>query len=149
MKIIFLDIDGVLNNDDHIYHYGSNYIDSKLLNLFVATLKSTKAEIVLISSWKMDECKIKKLSEKLSKFNIKILDCIIPKNDGWINASDEIINWLKDHPQVSKFAILNEDPEIGNSFEEGFFRTDSVLGITEDLVIDIIDYINYAYQSNE
>jgi hypothetical protein len=148
MKIIFLDIDGVLNNDNHIYHYGNNYIDNNLLNLFIAIVKSTESEVVLSSSWKISENKKKILFNKLSKFNIKILDSIIPQNkDGWINTSDEIQYWLKNHPQVSRFAILDDDVEMQYNIEEGFFKTDPAIGLTEDLSIDIIDYVNYVYQS--
>jgi hypothetical protein len=71
MKIIFLNIDGVLSNDNHTYHYGNNYIDYNLLNLFAAIVKSTS----------------------------------------------------------------------------NLFVTDPELGLTEVLALDIIDHMNYAYQT--
>lgn len=146
MKIIFLDIDGVLNNDNHIYHYGNNYIDNNLLNLFVAVLKSTKSEVVLSCGWKINDFKLKTLTDKLSRFEINILDIINSNKDGWINAQEEIKKWLKNHPQVSKYCIISSDFDVGQGLKN-FFRTDSELGLTEDSSIDVIDYMNYAYET--
>lgn len=145
MRIIFLDIDGVLNNDNYIYHYGNNYIDNNLLNLFVAILKSTKSELVLSCGWKLNEFKLKTFIDKLSKFEINILDIINSNKDGWINTQEEIEKWLKNHPQVSRYCVVSSDSDIEQDLKN--FKTDPALGLTEDLCIDIIDYMNYAYQS--
>jgi len=145
MKIIFLDVDGVLNNDNHIYKYGSNYIDNNLLNLLVALVKSTNAELVLSSTWRLFHEYKKIIDEKLSKFNIKILDStpLIKHNrPGWISRSEEIKTWLNEHPQVSKFVILDDEIEAGEGFEENFHKTESSIGLTEDIAFEIIYYLN-------
>lgn len=146
MKIIFLNIDGVLNNDNHTYHYGNNYIDDNLLNLFAAIVKSTSSEVVLSSTWKNSTNKVDSLLSKLSKYNIKILEIISPLDQSWINPSEEIKKWLQNHPQVIKWAIIDNSLELFDSFKESLFVTDPELGLTEDLALDIIEHMNYAYQ---
>ena len=60
MKIIFLDIDGVLN------YMGSNLIDESCLKQLRRVAVETGAKIVLISTWKqfLDDEILKELSEK-------------------------------------------------------------------------------------
>ena len=60
MKIIFLDIDGVLN------YMGSNLIDKSCLKQLRRVVEKTGAKIVLISTWKqfLDNEILKDLSEK-------------------------------------------------------------------------------------
>ena len=60
MKIIFLDIDGVLN------YQGSNLIDDGCLNNLRNIVKQTGAKIVLISTWKtfLDDDILMTLSDK-------------------------------------------------------------------------------------
>ena len=147
MKIIFLNIDGVLSNDNHTYHYGNNYIDDNLLNLFAAVVKSTSSEVVLSSIWKNSTNKVSSLISKLSKYNIKILEIISPLGQNWINPSEEIKKWLQNHPQVTKYVIIDNSLELFDSFKENLFATDPELGITEVLALDIIDHMNYAYQT--
>jgi HAD domain in Swiss Army Knife RNA repair proteins len=55
MKIIFLDIDGVLNCDDTPNPRKFPYIvDSRLLELFREFVKATGAIVVLSSTWRVD-----------------------------------------------------------------------------------------------
>lgn len=54
MKILFLDIDGVLNNDFTKEKYaGFCGIDSRLRDMFLAWLNSRDVSIILSSSWRI------------------------------------------------------------------------------------------------
>lgn len=55
MKIIFFDIDGVLNSNATPNPRDFPYIvDKRLLRRFKALLKRTKAKAVMTSSWRID-----------------------------------------------------------------------------------------------
>jgi histidinol phosphatase-like enzyme len=55
MKVIFLDIDGVLNCDKTPNPRNLPYIvDKKLLARLCELLQRTKAKVVLTSSWRID-----------------------------------------------------------------------------------------------
>ena len=55
MKVIFLDIDGVLNcSKTHNPRKLPYVIDHKLLNRFERLLQRTKAKVVLSSTWRYD-----------------------------------------------------------------------------------------------
>ena len=53
-KVIFLDIDGVLNTDKHLRKFGRDYIDQRLISILRVVVLQTKAEIVLSSTWRLD-----------------------------------------------------------------------------------------------
>ena len=122
MKIIFLDVDGVLNSNDteDIFRgfIGLDYSGIKLLREIV---DATSAEIVLVSSWKSrwykdhKECQdnlANYLDQRLAEENLKILD----KTEGSsFDRGHGIIDWLSEHPTDSWIVL---DDEIFNDYEE-------------------------------
>lgn len=90
MKIIFLDIDGVLNNQAHgialhkLVEEGKMspkefydtwdlpYDDTTLPLKYI--VDETGAKIVLSSSWRVLPAEVKRLSEKLKEYNLEIMD---------------------------------------------------------------------------
>ena len=63
MKVVFLDIDGVLNNDESFkkkYEYFQKYhsiiseIDEETVKRLARIVKTTSAKVVLTSSWRSD-----------------------------------------------------------------------------------------------
>lgn len=123
MKTIFLDVDGVLNCDeteDCIGGYmGIEYCAVKMLKEIV---DATGAQIVLCSSWKEDWYKVKKvkqdklanyLDKRLAEEGLTIADKTVDKV--W-NRGEGIINYLKEHPEITTWIIL--DDEIYDDYEE-------------------------------
>lgn len=122
MKIIFLDVDGVLNSNDteDIFRgfIGLDYSGIKLLREIV---DATNAEIVLVSSWKSRWYKDHKncqdnlanyLDQRLAEENLKILD----KTEGSsFDRGRGIIDWISDRPTDSWIVL---DDEIFNDYEE-------------------------------
>lgn len=94
MKVIFLDVDGVLNTPSSERRSGEYIgIDGDKTKLLADIVKRTNAEIVLVSTWKKywrKEEKLKPLQdysatyldEKLKKFGIKAADKTKDKSDG-------------------------------------------------------------------
>ena len=74
LKVIFLDVDGVLNSHVLIYHYGFNYIDEGLLELLATVVNKTGSEVVLSSIRRLQERNRNLVKASLSRFGIKLLD---------------------------------------------------------------------------
>jgi hypothetical protein len=121
MKIIFLDVDGVLNSSDSEDHFhcfiGLDYSGIKLLREIVDT---TGAEIVLVSTWKLSWDKDGSrpdslgayLDARLAEEGLTILD----KTGGNMNERGHgIIDWLSEHLTESWIVL---DDEIFEDYEE-------------------------------
>lgn len=121
-KIIFLDVDGVLNSNDtedtFRGYIGLDYSGIKLLREIV---DATGAEIVLVSSWKSRWYKDHKdcqdnlanyLDERLAEEGLKIID----KTEGSsFERGAGIVDWLSKHP-VELWIVL--DDEVFPDYEE-------------------------------
>lgn len=121
MKIIFLDIDGVLNSidsEDHFHCFiGLDYSGIKLLREIVDV---TGAEIVLVSTWKLSWSKDGSRSDSLGAYlDARLAEeglTIMDKTGGTMNNRGHgIIDWLSEHPTESWIAL---DDEIFEDYEE-------------------------------
>lgn len=128
MRIIFLDIDGVLNCSDSKSRCGSFIgIDNKKVKLLKQIVYETGAKIVLSSSWRIGWDKNSELCDshgvylnnKLRKSNLFILD----RTKSLSYRGEEIKQWIDSH-NVEEWVVL--DDEIFRDYKE--------LGILEHLV---------------
>lgn len=125
MKIIFLDIDGVLNCQNTfierhkkkmITGYYDLEIDINMVKYLSQIVEKTNALVVLSSSWRIFFCnengllkafdKGLQLVNLLNKYNIAIYD--ITPYDTNRNRGLEIVNWLNCH-DVSNFIIIDDE----------------------------------------
>ena len=136
MKVIFLDIDGVLNNQTLLYHYGLDYIDGDMVELLKHVVSATGAEIVLSSSWRLDGYSKKVVEKELEKMKMELLDCTV-RIEGKKRA-DEIKEWLGRH-KVNKYAILDDDEDAG--LGNNFFQTDAEKGLTGEIAKRVIKHL--------
>lgn len=123
MKIIFLDIDGVLNSDDFFEGTANSdlqgierEIDVEKIKLLKKAIDETGAKIVLSSSWRYMK-KVQDLKELLSQYGISITG-----STSFIEGKRglEINQWLIEHPDVVDFVIL--DDEIFDSYDEKLLK---------------------------
>lgn len=118
MKVIFLDVDGVLNSDE--YFQRPEYkektgietdVDAGKVALLKQAIDATGASVVLTAS-------MRRL--KIGKGLIKLLNSfgIFPDFTPHINHERglEIDAWLKEHPDIDDYVIL--DDEVYKSFSE-------------------------------
>ena len=116
MKIIFLDIDGVLNSDEYI-DIAKNaqgierHIDIEKVKLLKKAINETGAKTVLTSSWRNSK-DIIPLRELFAKYEI-YFDMTPFIN--WERGL-EIKQWLSTHKGVEDYIIL--DDEIYDSFDQ-------------------------------
>ena len=111
MKVIFLDIDGVMNSEDwYNEHLGEGDIDYRAVRLLKLYIETHDIHIVISSSWR--DITLKQTLLTLTETPmIDIIGRIIgqtPRSyDG--NRGKEIDMWLNDRPEVDEFYIIDDD----------------------------------------
>ena len=122
-RVVFLDIDGVLNDDHHVP--GSPAIDEAMVSYLAYIVCSANARIVLSSSWKeawarfagngyetseRRDADLLLLKEFLDRYDL-VIDGFTPRSpeSGPVARPYEIRAWLVDHPSVISFVILDDD----------------------------------------
>lgn len=143
MKVIFLDFDGVINNWEHFE--GVDYNNVKFL---LEIIKLTGAKVIATTSNKYvfqrnleKDYKTTLFFEyltKLKQYGIEISD-ITPYVNG--NRELEINEYLKKHPEVEQFLILDDDLVIESLKEHQVFL-DLYNGICEEHVVPSVNILN-------
>ena len=154
-KVIFLDIDGVLNaNEDFGGRSKPNPticgfmgIAGARVRRLAKIIETTQAKIVLVSSWKkhyerQDQIG-KYLRNKLRKENLAIYDTTL-RYEHWSNRGEQILSWLADHQDTKNWIVL--DDEIFDDYDETIMRhlvkTEWETGLTDELVEKAIQMLN-------
>lgn len=135
MKVIFLDIDGVLNcrktPNPRKFPY---VIDDELLTRFTQLLQQTGASVVLSSTWRYDPAGI--FSAK--HYGVPFMDITPDMPDE--PRCKEILEWLRDHPEVTRYVVIDdEDDELDKL---PLFQPSSRTGLTQKIVDGAADYLN-------
>ena len=155
MKIIFLDIDGVLNSDKYdesrIDKNNDNSIDLSRVELLASLVKSTDAKIVLTSSWRVEWNKIsalcgnygKYINECFSKYGISVLDKT-PFISYVGSRSKEVLSWIVNHrSDVESFVILDDmDYGWGVLYSRVVVTNPQGYGLEEEHVEKAIELLN-------
>jgi hypothetical protein len=138
MKILFLDIDGVLNTHKSIGQFGVDFIDRAMVILVARIVQVTGAKIVLSSTWRVDDKDRALVVRELAQHGLELHDCTPVLAIG--DRCDEIAAWLSNNSHVQRFAILDDwpDAEISGSF----FRTNENTGLTHEIAENVIDHLN-------
>ena len=134
MKIIFLDIDGVLNCDKTPNPRKFPYIvDKKLLRRLKSLLQRTNAKVVLSSSWRCDPVGV--LAAKY--WGVPFID-LCPDSPRRPRGK-EMLKWLARHPKVTRFAVIDdEDDELDDL---PLFQPSSSTGLTADIARGVEKYL--------
>jgi hypothetical protein len=130
MKIIFLDIDGVLNNYDTLGE-GLGCWEPSLVKILKKIIKETDAEIVLSSTWRRIE-----RYRNIIKNDMKI-NFIDKTPTMWEKRGIEIQSWLNDNPGVEKFIILDDDSDMVHLMSH-LLQTDGEFGLTNEIADEAI-----------
>lgn len=141
MKIIFLDIDGVLNTPKLIKKFGFDFIDDILVALVARIVNETGAKIVLSSTWRIEEKDRKIVERNLGNHNLEIHDCtpvLKPENRMWVERREEIQTWIENN-EVTKFAIIDDWDDA--NIEGNFFQTNENIGLTVSIAEKIIEHL--------
>lgn len=147
-KIIFLDVDGVLNNrfTETKTKAGWVFVEDFLVAHLKHIIDVTHAEVVLSSTWRWghwshgtDRDDYLELIDKLASFGIKIKD--ITPAFSMPNKEDEILWWLEHRHDGGNFVIL-DDVDDFTVLHGHLVETDPDLGLTAKDVAKAIEILN-------
>lgn len=143
-KVLFLDVDGVLNYMPTNPTSGIGYVSYHRLILpecmerVNRILAETGAVVVLSSSWR------RTLTEDLTTFfqGKGLKGTVIDKTPIFDRTrGEEIQDWLNRHPQVEQFVILDDGSDMG-ALRSHLVQTSSFGGLREPHVKQAIEVLN-------
>lgn len=146
MKVIFLDVDGVLNTIRSVGIFGSGYLCEKSILLIRHIVDRTDAKIVLSSTWRKYPESKELLEQSLKNHELSIYDFTpIISLDFPTPRNEEIKLWLEANP-IDDFVILDDDPRA--NIDGHFFRVNEDTGITIEIANEVISFLNPNNFSN-
>ncbi len=141
VKIIFLDVDGVLiNRASLLQKKGFDNPDPNCVERLNKVLERTGAMIVLSSCWRIGRTVIE-CRDLMSQFGVtkgKLIDRT-PVNHDWIRGQ-EIAAWITEyekHRDVDKFIILDDDSDMGDLLPY-LVKCKFELGLTDEVTDECI-----------
>ena len=150
-KILFLDIDGVLNRCGATPKDARGLEEPKV-GLLEWILQRTGARVVLSSTWRKADHLLQRISAVLASRGHPILDCT-PVLDGQpapgsllytsVPRGSEIQAWLNDNPEVARFVILDDDADMGPLLPH-LVNTYSFTGLTPEIATECVARLNAA-----
>lgn len=125
MKVLFLDIDGVLNNNETTERCNNfTGVDRKLAKRFTDWLNTTDVKIVLSSTWRLHP----EMWFALNEAGISWID-VTPGPHRY--RGDDIKQWLDAHPEVTAYAILDDSTDMLPSQFDRCVFTDGSHGLQD------------------
>lgn len=158
MKVLFLDVDGVLNsNACRSELSGGGYLDEEKVKLLSRVVRRTGSVVVLHSGWRfwfteaMEPARREAagLLALLTKYGVglygKTPDFSTPevkktKRFSLVKAS-EILSWLRNHDNVENYLVLNDLDLHSKQLEKHQIRTDSETGFSDEDVSRAIELL--------
>lgn len=141
MKLIFLDIDGVMNHRTHFVrsrqHWGQEFSPLAVRNLR-EIIKTTGAKIVLSSTWRK-EMSLTEIKKMFSYYDMgRYVIGKTPYLEDHIRGL-EIQKWMDDEPQikVESFVIIDDDDDMGDLIPH-LVHTSNTHGLSDDKRVEAI-----------
>lgn len=144
MKILFLDIDGVLNSHRTAIAFGGypfkvhgeqrGMFDEVALALIRGIVKTANAQIVLSSSWRTSP----EWREIGPALDLPIID---RTPSGLGPRGKEIADWLARHPEVESYAIVDDDSDMLGEQMPFFVKTSGFNGLSWDDACKLADLL--------
>ena len=161
MKIIFLDVDGVLNTSNNILKEYKNdndttssriHLDRDCVNNLKEIVDRTNAQLVLSSSWRKSgfySTTLKNLEYQLNSNGMILLDCTPILWDA--TRGTEIKEWLKSKSKIYKiesYVILDDEEDMDDLIDH-LVKTTYDDGLTHDLINIACDILNKKETTND
>lgn len=143
MKLLFLDIDGVLNATEdwiewkvlgHAVNYGTKMINRSKLAMLVYIIQQTDCKLVLSSTWRLHYTN-EQMIEIFNEYGCDyittdiLIDQTPPPRLNGIRGHD-ISEWLVEHPKVTKYVILDDGTDFLPEQRAHHVKTDTYVGLT-------------------
>lgn len=141
MKILFLDIDGVINCATTNFKTDHWPLDRYMAFMVGKIVLDTDCQVVLSSSWRVHPDGRKEVEKRVCKLlDTTPYSWYDKETDHHSLRGEEIKKWLDEHPEVTKYAILDDE----RNFLPGqpLFKTSWQTGLTEEIMKDVIKHLN-------
>jgi hypothetical protein len=137
MKVIFLDIDGVLNT-----HFTTRriwcftFVDTRKVLRLRNIVERTGAQLVLSSTWRIADTPMSKMCLDRLKEEFERVRCPV-----WVDTTPhlsgckrqkEIYAWLALHPEVDNFVILDDMWQELTWYDDRLVTTDPFKGLNKE-----------------
>jgi hypothetical protein len=160
MKVLFLDIDGVLNSDDNesvlsrLWKESNSVIKSKdrfgyLFDQRCVTwleyiVMATGCKIVISSSWRRAGLEAMRTMWAERDLPGEVID-ITPwgddaQHDDYDNRGNQIQSWIDKH-SLDAYCIVDDYDQMLQG--QNFVETDSEFGLTRESALEIVKILNY------
>ena len=136
MKVLFLDIDGVLNSQRTYLAFGGYphgydaknlaMLDPVGLTLIRRIVKASGASVVLSSSWRI----IHDWFELGNALDLPIMGKTPHGSPNGHERGHQIADWLADHIEVTHYAIVDDDSDMLEHQKPYFVHTSGFDGFT-------------------
>ena len=154
MKVIFLDIDGVLNSkkffkSDYTYAAPDDSLDPYAIKKLNKIVDKTGAEIVVSSTWRIGKS-VDDLENILNRNGFT--GHVIDKTEDLIHErktrGDEIKKWLDEHLNIDSFVIIDDFnfPKFEKYFSTRFVQTDDRVGLSNQDADKCVDILQTNYK---
>ena len=133
MKIIFLDVDGVLNRCGA----SSQGLEEDKLLLLKQIIHATGAKVVISSTWRKIPRQLHRLCSTLLSYDADIIGStpVLDTKEGDSpiihskSRGEEIQAWLNTHPNPDQFIIIDDGSDMG-TLSNHLVQTNSYSGLT-------------------
>ena len=156
-KVLFLDIDGVLNYNQFYVRTrkdGITYPVSELCPLAIEQLNrivaETRCSVVVSSTWRHSGIQYCRDVLKEAGYMGDIHSITPDIHDDWAERGNEILKWLKDNKlykydsycKVDRdYAILDDDTDMLYQQKDNFFVCDPDTGLTVNIADRVIQFL--------
>lgn len=151
MKVIFLDIDGVINVKYYGHDNYGSYFNHLQVNNLRYIIENTGAKIVISSSWKFSGLNVMKSMWEDRKLPGEVID-ITPFEADLINTGkfqfyDEVsrgdeIQWWIDTYKPENYVIIDDVEDFLEGQLNNFVKTKENVGLTKQLAEEAIKILN-------
>jgi len=145
MKVLFLDVDGVLNkaNTKEKTTTGYNFVEDVFVRRLKDIVDQTGCKIVLSSDWRYDahtesNPELDELESRLAEYGLVLYDFTPIINN---HRGREIQSWLDTHVGVSSFVILDDRGDMEPNAER-LVRTLFSCGLTDENKREVVKMLN-------
>ena len=146
MKIIFIDIDGVLNSAYGVGPYISD-MEIEKLELLERLIKESESSGIVITSDR--RCSVVDLNNKIdafNKYNINVLGITRypSEEDDEDNRGKQILDYLSSsQTDIDRIVILDDNDEgISNYFDEEFVLVNRLYGLNKEIYDKALKLLN-------
>ena len=153
MKVVFLDIDGVLNNTKRFRAPKGTYVlDPIACGMFVKFVEDNRIAVVLSSTWRLYEDHVLFLTQAgiLDNLHEDGQTLELEMEDKWQppTRADEVQEWLNRHPEVTHYVIF-DDWENGftEKHAKHFIKTNEHLGLQPEHINKAIEILEINNES--